>query len=79
MSAAAEQLCLDVTIDAPEPAVEQEIDLVDAVLDACGGDARIAIRELLADADFLRDQLWTASQMMSSGMSRGWKPKYERV
>jgi hypothetical protein len=80
MSGAAEQLCLDVEIEpVPVPSEEQEIDLVDAVLSACGGDTRTAIRELLADADFLRDQLYTASCMMSHGMGRGWRPKYERV
>jgi hypothetical protein len=82
MSEAAEQLCLLDAIAAVEPVVDEaetEIDLVDAVLQSCGGDARLAIKELLADADFLRDQLWTASQMMSHGMGRGWRPKYERV
>jgi hypothetical protein len=78
---AAEQLCLlDAIADAEaQEKQEPEIDLVDAVLSACGGDARLAIRELLADADFLRDQLYTASCMMSHGMGRGWRPKYERV
>ena len=72
------QLSLDV--DLPEPDFDEpEADLADAVLEAYGGDARVAIRELLADADFLRDQLYTASQVMSSGYARGWKPKYERV
>jgi hypothetical protein len=77
MSAAAEQLCLlDMNV-APEPPTE--VDLVESVLSACGGDARLAIREFLADADFLRDQLYIASELMSKGMSRGWRPKYERV
>jgi hypothetical protein len=76
--AAAEQLCLLEAIDAAEPAAD-EVDLVDSVLHACGGDARLAIRELLADADFLRDQLFIASELMSKGMSRGWRPRYERV
>ena len=58
MFAAAEQLCLlDITEDDVPGAPIPEIDLVDSVLDVCGGDARLAIRELLADADFLRDQL----------------------
>lgn len=67
---AAEQLCLLEAIEAAEP-VAAEIDLVDSVLHACGGDARTAIRELLLDADFLRDQLYIAATLMSSGMSRG--------
>ena len=76
---AAEQLCLDVNVPEQTAPEDAEVDLVDAVLEACGGDARLAIKELLLDADFLRDQLWTASHMMSAGMGRGWKPKYERV
>ncbi|MGJ7040450.1 hypothetical protein [Shinella sp. BE166] len=51
---------------------------VDAVIEAYGGDARVAVRELLADADFLRDQLYTASALVSKGYARGWKPRYER-
>jgi hypothetical protein len=50
-----------------------------SVLEAAGGDPLVAIRSLLADADFLRHQLYTASCIMSSGMARGWKPKYERT
>jgi hypothetical protein len=74
---AAEQLCLDVGAERiPAP---REIDLVDAMISACGGDARKAVRELMLDADFLRDQLYIASSLMSQGYGRGWKPKYERV
>lgn len=51
---------------------------VDAVIDAHGGDARAAVRELMADADFLREQLYTASMLVSKGYARGWKPRYER-
>lgn len=76
--AAAEQLCLLEAIEAAEPAAD-EIDLVDSVLASCGGDHRLAIRELLADADFLRDQLHIAATIMSKGMGRGWRPRYERV
>lgn len=50
----------------------------DLVIEAYGGDARAAVRELLADADFLRDQLYTASVLVSKGYARGWKPQYER-
>ncbi|GAA4178850.1 hypothetical protein [Shinella granuli] len=56
-------------------APQQEID---AVIEAYGGDARAAVRELLADADFLRDQLYTASVLVSKGYARGWRPQYER-
>jgi hypothetical protein len=51
---------------------------IDAVIEAYGGDARAAVRELLADADFLRDQLYTASVLVSKGYARGWRPQYER-
>jgi len=74
---AAEQLRLDV--GAGRVSASQEIDLADAMIAACGGDARRAVRELMLDADFLRDQLYTASRLMSQGYGRGWKPRYERV
>lgn len=72
----AEQLTVAIPDERPETI---EVDVVDSVLSAYGGDARVAIRELLADADFLRDQLHTASCLMSKGMGRGWRPRYERV
>ncbi|MCW5706749.1 hypothetical protein [Shinella sp.] len=50
----------------------------DLIIEAYGGDARAAVRELLADADFLRDQLYTASVLVSKGYARSWKPQYER-
>ncbi|ARQ56863.1 hypothetical protein Kim5_CH00755 [Rhizobium sp. Kim5] len=74
----ASQLSLDVEL--PERVIDApNVDIAEAVLQAHGGDAKTAIRELLADADFLRDQLYTASKVMSAGYTRGWKPKYERV
>lgn len=51
---------------------------VDLAIEACGGEARAAVRELFADADFLRDQLYTASMVMSAGYAGGWRPRYER-
>ncbi|MQX11812.1 hypothetical protein GHK48_27100 [Sinorhizobium fredii] len=57
----------------------ESVDLAVSVLKAHDGDAIAAIRSLLLDADFLRDQLWIASSLMSKGISRGWKPQYERV
>ncbi len=72
------QLSLDVAVETTTDTSET-VDLAQSVLRACGGDPLVAIRELLADADFLRDQLYTASCIMSQGMARGWKPKYERV
>lgn len=73
------QLALDILSTPAANQVDDEIDLAESVLQAYGGDAKAAIRELLLDADFLRDQLYTASCVMSAGMARGWKPKYERV
>lgn len=74
---AAERLRLDVG----EAHIHEtsEVDLADAVIAACGGDARRAVRELMLDADFLRDQLHTASHLISQGYGRGWRPKYEHV
>lgn len=74
---AVEQLRLD--IGAERVSAPFEIDLAEAVIAACGGDAKRAIRELLLDADYLRDQLNMASRLMSQGYTRGWKPKYERL
>ena len=74
---AAEQLRLDV--GAQRVSASREIDLADAVIAACGGDAKRAVRELMLDADFLRDQLSTAAALMSRGYTRGWRPKYERL
>lgn len=80
--------CTAPTIASLEPPVaiaaalagrHHDVDLVDSVLQACGGDHRLALREMLAGADFLRDQLYTASMVINSGLARGWKPKYERV
>jgi len=74
-----DQLALDI------PAVEtgtqspSDVDLAVSVLAVADGDALVAIRSLLEDADFLRDQLFIASSLMSQGIARGWKPKYERV
>lgn len=56
-----------------------EPDIIDALLHHHDGNARAVIADLLADADFLRDQLWIAQNLMSKGMGRGWKPKYERI
>jgi hypothetical protein len=68
------------TTAAEEPAVVPEIpeSLVDEVVQHYGGDMRLAVRELLADAAHLRGELYTASCMLSRGIGRGWQPKYER-
>ncbi|WP_210264314.1 hypothetical protein [Rhizobium ruizarguesonis] len=74
-----DQLALQIDVAECAPGSAQEVDLVESVITACGGDPRAAVRELLADADFLRDQLYTASCLLSRGIGRGWTPKYERV
>lgn len=73
------QLALDVTVEETVTQSPSDIDLAESILTAHGGDALEAIRNLLADADFLRGELYTASCLLSHGMSRGWRPRYERV
>ncbi|WP_162895119.1 hypothetical protein [Rhizobium terrae] len=75
----AQQLALDIPIVKTDTQSPESVDLAVSVLKAAGGDPLVAIRSLLADADFLRDQLWIASSLMSKGIGRGWKPQYERV
>ena len=48
------------------------------ILDAHAGDALAALRTVIADADFLCDQLETATMLISPGLVRGWKPKFRR-
>ncbi|OHV83625.1 hypothetical protein [Rhizobium sp. LCM 4573] len=74
-----QQLVLDIPVDETYTPPPVEVDLAESVLRAHNGDAVAAIWSLLLDADFLRDQLWIASNLMSKGISRGWKPQYERV
>ncbi len=57
---------------------EVEIDLAQLVLDHFGGNALAALRSVIADAEFLCDQLETASHYLSGGIARGWKPSFER-
>ncbi len=71
-------LALDIATEETDTQSQPELDPAESILTAFGGDALAAIRELLADADFLRDQLWIASSLMSKGIARGWKPSYER-
>lgn len=74
-----QQLALDITAVETDTQSPDSIDLAVSVLNAHDGDALEAIRNLLADADLLRDQLFIASSLMSKGIGRGWKPQYERV
>ena len=75
----AQQLALDIPAEESVTQSTSDIDLAVSVLTAHDGDAVAAIRSLLEDADFLRDQLFIASSLMSKGIGRGWKPQYERV
>ncbi|WP_411033868.1 dehydrogenase [Shinella sp. BYT-45] len=42
------------------------------------GNARAAIATLLADCAYLRWQLELAGRAMSTGFTRGWRPKADR-
>lgn len=57
---------------------EVESDQAQAVLDAFGGNALAALRSVIADAEFLCEQLETARLHLSHGTTRGWTPKFER-
>lgn len=72
------QLALDIPAEETDTQSLLELDPAESVLTAFSGDALAAIRSLLADADFLRDQLFIASSLMSKGIARGWRPQYER-
>lgn len=74
-----QQLALDIPAIETDTQSPAEVDPAVSLLTAHDGDALAAIRELLADTDFLRDQLYIASSLMSKGIGRGWKPSYERV
>jgi hypothetical protein len=58
--------------------VTPDIDQAQAVLDAFGGNALAALQSVISDAEFLCDQLELASDMLSLGIGRGWKPKFAR-
>lgn len=73
------QLALDIPTVETDTQSPESVDLAVSVLKAAGGDPLVAIRSLLEDADFLRDQLFIASNLMSKGISRGWRPQYERI
>jgi len=53
-------------------------DHAQVILDDHAGDALAALRTVIADAEFLCDQLETASMLISPGLVRGWKPKFQR-
>ena len=49
---------------------KNETDLVDVILAAHHGDAVAALREVIADASFLHEQLRAASSFLSYGAAR---------
>lgn len=53
-------------------------DRAQMILNAHAGDALSALNSVIADADFLCDQLETASMLISPGLVRGWKPTFRR-
>lgn len=57
---------------------EHEPTEVEAALAYHGGNAEATITTLLKDLRFLRQQLALAEGAMSTGMTRGWRPSYER-
>ncbi|MBP0112811.1 hypothetical protein [Bradyrhizobium vignae] len=59
---------------APEPASPPEGDLelaADEAIDACGGDAREAVKALLVTMNFLENEIAELGGAISKGYSRG--------
>lgn len=59
---------------APEPAAPTEGDLeraADQAIEACGGDAREAVKALLVANDFLENEIAGLRAAVSKGYSRG--------
>jgi predicted aldo/keto reductase-like oxidoreductase len=66
-------------MSAPLPFIdEREPTEVEAALAYHDGNAEATIATLLEDLRFLRKQLALAEGAMSTGMTRGWRPSYER-
>lgn len=55
-----------------------EDDFAQSLLEAYGGDAVAALRSVIADAEFLHGELYTASCLLSKGVARGWVPRFQR-
>ncbi|SIQ57694.1 hypothetical protein SAMN05880582_102186 [Rhizobium sp. RU20A] len=68
-------MCADLAEAVNEPIA---IDPVDEVLSYHAGDIRAAILTLLKDCVHLREQLALMEASMSRGMTRGWRPAFER-
>lgn len=58
--------------------IPTDVDQAQAVLDAFGGNALAALRSVIADAEHLCSELEMASLYLSSGIARGWMPKFQR-
>jgi predicted aldo/keto reductase-like oxidoreductase len=66
-------------MSAPQACSEQSyVNEVEAALAYHDGNAEATIATLLEDLRFLRQQLALAEGAMSTGMTRGWRPSYER-
>ncbi|KQS80433.1 hypothetical protein ASG25_02140 [Rhizobium sp. Leaf384] len=64
---------------ANEP-LEMSIDvLAEHIITEHAGDAVEAVKTLVMELDFTRDQLQIASRLLSTGIGRGWKPRLERL
>ena len=74
-----DQLSFEIYQPQLQSVTKSEPDIIGAILDYHRGDARAALEDLLADADFLRGQLFAAQSLISQGRGREFKPKYERV
>ena len=55
-----------------------ELSAIDDALAWHDGDVRATIATLLADCSHLRQQLATATNAMSWGFARGWRPRADR-
>jgi hypothetical protein len=63
---------------APETSAPQPVDLdaaADQAIEACGGDAREAVKGLLVLNDFLEQQLDELRSKISAGYARGRLPR----
>lgn len=60
------------------PPPSPQDDPVAAAIAWHNGDAVATVATLIEDCRHLREQLALAEGLMSSGMSRGWRPRYER-
>ncbi|RCS21468.1 hypothetical protein DUT91_23915 [Phyllobacterium salinisoli] len=62
-------------MNAPARQLDDELE---EVLAYHGGDARAAIKALLADRDYLLREIEIAAAAVSPGYTRGWKPGHPR-